>query len=147
MKLYTCPSNYSACRSLAFDFKGKINNMNLTELNWGHTDITRIREGHLSGQFWSIYYDCEDSKSNQVLKAMEAIDVTKRMVNLYPETFQLATNTRQFHRAIRHGRVASMMGIEGGQMIDSSMVALRQFFDLGVRYMTVSQLFFTAITK
>ncbi|KAI8075561.1 hypothetical protein BDF21DRAFT_439421 [Thamnidium elegans] len=123
--------------SLAFDFKGKINNMNLTKLDWGHTDITRIREGQLSGQFWSIYYDCEDTKSNQILKAMESIDVTKRMVNLYPETFQLATNTRQFQRAIRHGRVASMMGIEGGQMIDSSMVALRQFFELGVRYMTV----------
>ncbi|KAG2200343.1 hypothetical protein INT47_002257 [Mucor saturninus] len=124
--------------SLAFDFKGKINDMNLTSLDWGHTDITRIREGHLSGQFWSIYYDCEDTKSNQVLKAMESIDVTKRMVDLYPETFQLATNTRQFHRAIRRGRVASMMGIEGGQMIDSSMVALRQFFELGVRYMTLT---------
>lgn len=122
---------------MAFDFKGKINDLNLTHLDWGHTDITRIREGHLSGQFWSIYYDCEDTKSNQVLKAMEAIDVTKRMVDLYPETFQLATNTRQFHRSIRRGRVASMMGIEGGQMIDSSMVALRQFFELGVRYMTV----------
>ncbi|ORE08701.1 hypothetical protein BCV72DRAFT_248647 [Rhizopus microsporus var. microsporus] len=121
---------------LAFVYNGKINNMNLTHLNWGHTDISRLREGQVSGVFWSIYYDCEDTSSNQVLKAMESIDVTKRMINLYPETFQLATSTKEFRKAFKKGRIASMMGIEGGQMIDNSLAALRLFYDLGVRYMT-----------
>ncbi|CAO3670564.1 unnamed protein product [Rhizopus microsporus] len=123
---------------LAFVYNGKINNMNLTHLNWGHTDISRLREGQVSGVFWSIYYDCEDTSSNQVLKAMESIDVTKRMINLYPETFQLATSTKEFRKAFKKGRIASMMGIEGGQMIDNSLAALRLFYDLGVRYMTLT---------
>jgi membrane dipeptidase len=110
----------------------------LTSVEWGHTDIQRIRQGHLGGQFWSIYYDCEDTGANQLLKAMETIDATKRMIDLYPETFQFASSSKEFHRAFRRGRVASALGMEGGQMIDSSMVALRQFYDLGIRYMTVS---------
>jgi microsomal dipeptidase-like Zn-dependent dipeptidase len=61
------------------------------------------------------------------------------MINLYPETFQLATNTKEFRKAFKKGRIASMMGIEGGQMIDNSLAALRLFYDLGVRYMTVSR--------
>lgn len=73
--------------------------------------------------------------------------MTKRMINLYPETFQLATNTKEFKKAFKNGRIASMMGIEGGQMIDSSMAALRQFYELGVRYMTVSTLTMVIETK
>ncbi|KAG2210195.1 hypothetical protein INT46_010004 [Mucor plumbeus] len=123
---------------LAFVYDGKINDMNFTKFDWGHTDITRLHQGHVAGQFWSIYYECDDTEANQLLKAMETIDVVKRMVNLYPETFQIATNTKEFSHALRHGKIASAMGIEGGQMIDSSMVALRQFYDLGVRYMTLT---------
>ncbi|OBZ82668.1 Dipeptidase 1, partial [Choanephora cucurbitarum] len=124
--------------NLAFEHKGKINDLDLSRLDWGHTDIERIRKGHLSGQFWSIYYDCEDTSSNQVVKALESIDVTKRMINKYPDVFELATNTKEFTRAFKHGRVASAMGMEGGQMIDSSMVVLRQMYELGIRYMTLT---------
>lgn len=132
----------SVSRHLAFVYDGKINDMNFTKFDWGHTDITRLHQGHVAGQFWSIYYECDDTEANQLLKAMETIDVVKRMVNLYPNTFQIATNTKEFSHALRHGKIASAMGIEGGQMIDSSMVALRQFYDLGVRYMTVSWFLF-----
>ncbi|KAI8383027.1 membrane dipeptidase-domain-containing protein [Blakeslea trispora] len=124
--------------NLAFDYKGKINDLDLSHLDWGHTDIERIRKGHLSGQFWSVYYDCEDTESNQVVKALESIDVTKRMINKYPNIFALATNTEEFTKALAHGRVASAMGMEGGQMIDSSMVVLRQMYELGIRYMTLT---------
>jgi membrane dipeptidase len=112
--------------------------MSLDHLDWGHTDIERLRKGEVSGQFWSIYYDCEDTGSNQILRAMESIDVTKRMINLYPDTFKFVTSTHQFKKAVKHGRIASMMGMEGGQMMDSSLAALRLFYDLGIRYMTVS---------
>ncbi|KAL0582123.1 hypothetical protein ABG067_008166, partial [Albugo candida] len=122
---------------LAFEFKGKFNDKNFNHFgNWSHTDIERLHEGHVSGQFWSIYFDCEFTDQNQVLKAMESIDATKRMIDLYPKTFKFVTNTKQFEKATRHGRIASMMGMEGGQMIDSNMAALRQFYALGVRYMT-----------
>ncbi|KAL0088095.1 renal dipeptidase family [Phycomyces blakesleeanus] len=122
---------------LAFEKYGKINDYNITHLDSGHTDIERLRKGRLTGQFWSIYYDC-DSADNQLLKAMESIDVTKRMVALYPETFQLVTSSKQFQRAFNKGRIGSMLGMEGGQMIDSSMAALRSFYKLGIRYMTLT---------
>lgn len=129
-------------RNLAFDYNGKINHLNFTHFDWGHTDIERLREGHVGGQVWSIYYDCDKTEENQVLRAMEAIDVVKRMAARYPKTFQFVTNSRDFKRAMHHGRVASAMGMEGGQMIDSSMVALRQFYELGIRYMTVNTISF-----
>ncbi|KAI8974965.1 membrane dipeptidase-domain-containing protein [Pilobolus umbonatus] len=123
---------------LAFDERGKINHLNLTQVDWGHTDITRLREGHVGGQFWSIYFDCFESDTNQILKAMESIDATRRMIDLYPDTFRFVTNTKEFKRAIKHGRIASMLGMEGGQMIDNSLAALRQFYHLGIRYMTLT---------
>ncbi|KAI8379172.1 uncharacterized protein BYT42DRAFT_496220 [Radiomyces spectabilis] len=120
---------------LAFEENGKINHLDFNHLE-GHTDIERLHRGHLTGQFWSIYYDCEDTSQNQVLKAMESIDVTKRMIALHPDTFQLVTSTKEFQDAYLHRRIGSMMGMEGGQMIDNSLAALRLFYDLGVRYMT-----------
>ncbi|KAI7862989.1 dipeptidase 1 precursor [Spinellus fusiger] len=122
---------------LAFFKDGKINQLNITHIDHAQTDIERLRKGQVAGQFWSIYYECE-SKENQLLKALEAIDVTKRMVDLYPETFKLVTSTKQFKKAFKHGRIGSMLGMEGGQMIDSSMAALRSFYGLGVRYMTLT---------
>jgi membrane dipeptidase len=122
-------------------YKGKINDMDLTRLDWGHTDIERLHEGHVGGQFWSIYYPCDRTQDNQILGALEAIDVTKRMINKYPKTFQFVTNTHQYKKAQKHHRIASMMGVEGGQMIDNSLAVLRQFYDLGVRYMTVKYIY------
>ncbi|KAI7897854.1 membrane dipeptidase-domain-containing protein [Cokeromyces recurvatus] len=123
---------------LAFVYNGKINHLNFTHFDWGHTDIERLRRGQVGGEFWSIYYECEDSKANQVLKAMENIDVIKRMINLYPDTFHLAVHPKEFQRAMRRGKIASAMGIEGGQMIANSMVALRQLYEAGARYMTLT---------
>ncbi|ORZ10788.1 dipeptidase 1-like protein [Absidia repens] len=123
---------------LAFDKKGKINNLDIYHLNNSHTDISRIEKGHLMGQFWSVYTECEATDDNQVLAAMESIDAVKRMVQLHPKTFQLVTSTKQFKKAFRNRRVASMMGMEGGQMIGNSMAALRTFYDLGIRYMTLT---------
>lgn len=109
----------------------------MTHLDW-HTDITRLRQGGVGGQFWSVYYECEEQDTNQAIKAMESIDVVKRMAALHPDTFAYVTNTKEFKKAYQHGKIASMLGMEGGQYIDNSLAALRAFYALGVRYMTVS---------
>ncbi|KAI8576746.1 hypothetical protein K450DRAFT_255381 [Umbelopsis ramanniana AG] len=124
---------------LKFYYKGKLNNIDLTHMtNESHTDIERLRKGHVGGQFWSIFYPCEDKEANQVKEGLELIDLVKRMVQRYPDTFQLAGSVAEYEDAIKNGRIASMQGIEGGQIIDSSMSALRQFYDAGVRYMTLT---------
>ncbi|KAF7724198.1 dipeptidase 1 (renal) [Apophysomyces ossiformis] len=123
---------------LTENFEGKINHLNLTRLEDTHTDIERLHKGHLTGQFWSVYYDCDDMEANQVVKAMESIDVVKRMVGLYPDTFELVTTSQQFQTAFKRGRIGSMLGMEGGQMIGNSIAALRTFYDLGIRYMTLT---------
>lgn len=124
---------------LKFYNKGKINNIDLKHMsNDSHTDIERLRKGHVGGQFWSIYYPCEMKDANQVKEGFELIDLVKRMVQRYPETFQLAGSVAEYEEAIKNGRIASMQGIEGGQIIDSSMSTLRQFYDAGVRYMTLT---------
>lgn len=117
---------------------GKINELDLTYMNNSHTDIDRLRKGHVGGQFWSIYYPCEVKEANQVKEALELIDLVHRMVQRYPDTFQLAGSVAEYEHAVKHGRIASMAGVEGGQHIDNSMGVLRQFYDAGVRYMTLT---------
>lgn len=124
---------------LAFLKNGKINNLDINHLNEGHTDIERLRAGGVGGQFWSIYYPCEAADENQAIKAFESIDATKRMIALYPDTFEYVTDIKGFKKAYKKGKIASMLGMEGGQYISNSLAALRSFYDLGVRYMTVSK--------
>lgn len=73
-----------------------------------------------------------------MLWAIHAIDTTKRMIAKYPDVFEYVTTTEGFKQAMQQGRIASMLGMEGGQYIYNSASALRTFYDLGVRYMTVS---------
>ncbi|KAI8143759.1 membrane dipeptidase-domain-containing protein [Fennellomyces sp. T-0311] len=122
----------------AFLKGGKINDLDLTHLDEGHTDIERLEQGHVGGQFWSIYYVCEMKDENQLIWAMRAIDSTKRMIEKYPETFQYVTNTHDYKRAQRHSKLASMMGLEGGQYLYNSVATLRQLYELGIRYMTLT---------
>lgn len=117
---------------------GQINDLDLTTLNNSHTDIERLRQGHVGGQFWSIYYPCEDKQANQVKEALQLIDLVRRMVRKYPDTFQLAGSVAEYEAAVKNGRIASMAGVEGGQHIDNSLAVLRQFYEAGVRYMTLT---------
>lgn len=80
----------------------------------------------------------ELKEDNQMLWAIHAIDTTKRMIAKYPDVFEYVTTTEGFKQATQQGRIASMLGMEGGQYIYNSASALRTFYDLGVRYMTVS---------
>jgi membrane dipeptidase len=102
------------------------------------TDIDRLREGRVGGQFWSVYIDGEIKGDEAVRRTVEQIDIVKRMIAAYPKDFRQAYTAKDIVRIHRKGRIASLLGIEGGRQIGGSLPALRQFYDLGVRYMTLT---------
>lgn len=103
-----------------------------------HTDIPRLRAGGVGGQFWSVYVPASLTPSDAAVATWEQIDVVRRMVAAHPETFELATTADDVARIHRRGRIASLMGIEGGYSIDDSLGLLREFHEAGVRYMTLT---------
>jgi membrane dipeptidase len=102
------------------------------------TDIARLREGGIGGQFWSVYPPVELQGQAAVTATLEQIDIVHRMVRKYPETFELALNADDVERIHRSGKIASMIGMEGGHSIDNSLADLRMFYRLGARYMTLT---------
>ncbi|MCI9890079.1 dipeptidase [Micrococcales bacterium 31B] len=104
-----------------------------------HTDIPKMREGGLGGQFWSVYVDDTDLAGADLLQAViEQIDFVHRLAADYPDTFALATTAAEARAAMGAGRIASLLGMEGGGGINNSLAALREFARLGVRYLTLT---------
>ncbi|MDF0543440.1 dipeptidase [Sphingobium sp. H39-3-25] len=103
-----------------------------------HTDIARLRAGHVGGQFWSVYVSANMPELDQVKATLEQIALVKQIVARYPADFQLATTAAQVRAAHKAGRIGSMMGVEGGGQIDGSFAVLRAYKDLGAGYLTLT---------
>jgi membrane dipeptidase len=100
------------------------------------TDIPRLRAGGVGGQFWSVYVPPGRAEAVQAL--FEQIDVVQRMAASYPEAFAMAGTAAEVERAHRQGRIACLIGIEGGHSINDSLAVLRQAYAAGARYMTLT---------
>ena len=96
-----------------------------------------MKEGRLYGQFWSVYVSCGTNFKDGVDWALQQIDITKEYIKKYKE-FEYAPDPFSFKQKMNEGKIASIMGLEGGHMIGSRLSVLRQLFDLGIRYMTLT---------
>ena len=112
----------------AYDLRGKVS---------GQTDLRRLREGHVGGQFWSVYIPGDIRDSGFARVQLEQIDIARQVIAKYPE-LQLVTTAAGAEQAMRQGRIASFIGMEGGHAIENSLGALRAYYDLGARYMTLT---------
>ena len=103
-----------------------------------HTDIRRLRDGGVGGQFWSVYVPTDMPTGDYVQATFEQVDVVYNMLSRYPETFQLALTADDVEDAFEAGKIASLIGMEGGHSIGNSLATLRMFHRLGARYMTLT---------
>jgi membrane dipeptidase len=104
----------------------------------GHTDIPRLREGMVGAQFWSVYVPSRAVAEGAARVQLEQIDIARQVFERYPDVFEEALTPADVERVFREGRIASVMGMEGGHVIENSLAALRMFHALGARYLTLT---------
>ena len=108
------------------------------------TDIPRLRAGQVGAQFWSVYVPVEMQGAIAVQATLEQIDIVKRMAARYPKDLEMAYTADDIRRIHKAGRIASLIGVEGGHQVADSLAVLRQYYELGVRYMTLTHVLNTA---
>ncbi len=103
-----------------------------------HTDLPRLREGGVRAQFWSVYVPCGGPQPEATVRVLEQIDLVRRLVEAHPDQLALATTAGEVERIAGSGRIASLLGAEGGHCLDDSLGVLRSLYRLGVRYLTLT---------
>jgi membrane dipeptidase len=116
---------------------GGLEAYDLYERVTGDTDLPRLRAGGLGGQFWSVYVPGEGPAGRAVLQ-LEQLDVARRMIDRYPDDLEFCLSVDDVEQATAAGRIASLLGMEGGHVLEGSLGALRAFSDLGARYLTLT---------
>ena len=104
----------------------------------GHTDLARLRQGMVGAQFWSIYVPGEIKDSGFARVQLEQFDIARRAIARYPDDLELALSADDVERAWHHHRIASFLGMEGGHVLENSLGALRSYYQLGARYLTLT---------
>jgi membrane dipeptidase len=103
-----------------------------------HTDIPRLRAGGVGAQLWSVYVPADIAPVEAAKETFEQIDTVRRIVAAHPDVFELATTADDIERIHRSGKIASLIGMEGGYSIDDSLGLLREFYEAGARYITLT---------
>ncbi|HZD85080.1 MAG TPA: dipeptidase [Gemmatimonadaceae bacterium] len=118
--------------------RGNVDAYDLRKRTPGHTDLDRLKKGMIGAQFWSVYTPGEYRDSGYARVQLEQIDIARRFIAKYPDRLALALSASDIRRDFKQGRIGSLLGLEGGHAIENSLGALRAYYDLGVRYMTLT---------
>ncbi len=118
--------------------RGDVERYDLRTHTPGHTDLARLKQGMVGAQFWSIYIPGEIRDSGYARVQLEEFDIARRVIAKYPEALQWAPNVAAVRRAFAAGKVGSLLGLEGGHAIENSLGALRMYYEMGARYMTLT---------
>ncbi|KAF0298728.1 Dipeptidase 1 [Amphibalanus amphitrite] len=123
----------------AFNFSADLRQVAPWNLSrWSHTDLPRLRQGRVGAQFWAAYVPCKSQWMDAVPLSLEQIDVVRRLVQQYPQYLTFATSAQDIVDAHKSGRIASLLGVEGGHSLGNSLAVLRTFYRSGVRYLTLT---------
>jgi membrane dipeptidase len=118
--------------------RGNVAAYDLRRPTRGDTDLARLRAGGVGGQFWSVYIPGDLDGGRFARVQLEQIDIARRVIARYPERLLPALTAADVEQARKRGRIASLLGLEGGHTIENSLGALRAYYDLGARYMTLT---------
>lgn len=118
--------------------RGNVDAYDLRARTPGHTDFDRLGKGMVGAQFWSVYTPGDWRDSGYAKVQLQQIDIARRVIAKYPDKLELALGTADIRRIFRRKKIASLLGLEGGHAIENSLGLLRDYYDLGVRYMTLT---------
>ena len=120
------------------EFNGNVEGYDISVITASDTDIPRLKKGRVGTQFWSVYVPSSVSPLAAVRSQLEQIDIAHRVIKKYPNDLQFADSVASIVKANQNNKIASLLGIEGGHTIVNSLGVLRSYYDLGVRYMTLT---------